>query len=268
VLQRFVEGTLARSSAREVAKHIDICRDCRFIVRETMEFLRDDGELPAEESSEPSGSRRGWWLALAAAAIIGFSIVWFFVPADAGHRFDRALATTPVRPVEGRLSGVPYAEYRPKMGSEDRRVPAQLESLARGLLTQPAENAREWHRRGMAGLMAGDSPAAIDAFERAAQLDVSNALYRSDLAAARLTRGVKLDDPKILAAAIRDAQQAVDLAPDLPEAHFNLALAFERRHLFNEAYATYRRYQLLDRSSPWAEEARARSERLRTLTGS
>jgi tetratricopeptide (TPR) repeat protein len=268
VLHRFVEGTLTRISARDVAKHIETCRDCRFVVRETMEFLRDDGELPAEDLSEPSGSGRGWWLALAAAAIIGFAVVWFLVPADAGHRFDRALATTPVRPVEGRLSGVAYAEYRVKMGPEDRRVPAQLESLARGLLSQSPDDAREWHRHGIASLLAGDSQAAIGAFERAARLDARNALYRSDLAAARLARGVKLDDPKMLAAATRDAQQALDLVPGLPEAHFNLALAYERRHLFKDAYLTYRRYQMFDRSSLWADEARARSERIRALTGS
>jgi len=233
-----------------------------------MEFLREDDELPAEESSEPSSSGRGWWLTLAAAAIIGFAMLWFFVPTDPGRSFDRALATTPVRPVEGRLSGVAYAKYRVKMGPEDRRVPAQLESLARGLLSRSPEDAREWHRHGMASLLAGDSLAAISAFERAARLDARNALYRSDLAAARLAGGVKLDDPKMLASATRDAQQALDLVPGLPEAHFNLALAFERRHLFKEAYLTYRRYQMVDRSSPWADEARARSERLRALTGS
>jgi tetratricopeptide (TPR) repeat protein len=268
VLHRFIEGILKRTTARDVALHIETCRDCRFIVRETMEFLHDDRELLTEDSSEPSSFGRGWWLVPAAAAIIGLAFLWFYPPADEGRRFDRALAAAPVRPVEGRLSGVLYAQYRVNMGPEDRRVPAQLESLARGLLSESPEDAREWHRHGMASLLAGDSQAAIAAFERAARLDAHNALYRSDLAAARLARGVKLDDPKMLAAASGDAQQALDLVPGLPEAHFNLALAFERRHLFKEAYLTYRRYQMLDRSSPWADEARARSERLRALTGS
>lgn len=267
VLHRFIEGALQRAAARDVALHIETCRDCRFIVRETMEFLREDGELVAEDSSEPSSSARGWWLVPAAAAIIGFAFLWSFVVAGAGRRFDRALAATPVRPVEGRLSGVPYAEYRVKMGP-GRAVPPQLQSLAQGVLSQPPRDAREWHRLGLASLLAGDSPAAIRAFERAAQLDARNAPYRSDLAAARLMRGVKLHDPKMLAAATSDAQQALDLEPGLPAACFNLALTFERRHLFKEAYLMYRRYQMLDRSSPWADEARARSERLRALTGS
>jgi cytochrome c-type biogenesis protein CcmH/NrfG len=264
VLHRFVEGTLTRTSARDVAIHIDICRDCRFIVRETMELLRDDGELLTEDSSEPSGSGRGWWLALAAAVIIGFVVVWFLVPAGAGRRFDRALETTPVRTVEGRLAKVPYVEYQSHRGKGERAVPARLEALARDVLEETPENdAREWHRRGIASLVAGDPSAAVNALKRAAQLDARNALYWSDLSAARIAQGMKARDPGVLANATRDAQRALKLAPDLPEAHFNVALSFERRQLFNEARFAYERYLTFDPSSGWASEARSRRDKLR-----
>lgn len=264
VLHRFVEGTLPRISARDVAQHVETCRDCRFVVRETMEFLRDDGELAAEDSSEPSGSGRGWWLALAAAAIIGFVIVRFFVPADAGHRFERALATTPVRPVEGRLSNVPYAEYQAYRSKGEKAVPVRLEALARNVLDKSLENdAREWHRRGIADLIAGDALAAVDALGRAAQFDARNASYWSDLSAARIAHGMKPRNPSVLADATRDAQMALKLAPNLPQALFNLALSFERRRLFDDARIAYERYESIDRSSGWASEARARSEKLR-----
>jgi tetratricopeptide (TPR) repeat protein len=229
-----------------------------------MEFLREDGELVTEDSSEPSSSGRGWWLAPAAAAIIGFAILWFFAPTDPGRRFDRVLRTTPVRPVEGRLSGMLYAEYRANRGKGESVVPARLEALARDILEKTPENdAREWHRRGIASLVAGDPLAAINAFERAAQLDVRNALYRSDLSAARIARGIKPFNPGVLANATRDAQEALKLTPDLPEAHFNLALSLERRRLLKEAYLAYKRYQAFDPSSEWASEARSRSDKLR-----
>jgi tetratricopeptide (TPR) repeat protein len=264
VLHRFIEGALKRTTARDVALHIETCRDCRFIVHETMEFLREDGELLTEDSSEPSSSGRGWWLALAAAAMIGFTILWFFAPIDAGRRFDRALATTPVRPVEGRLSGVPYAEYRANRDEGKRTVPVRLEALARDVLEEPLENdAREWHRRGTASLVAGDPLAAVNAFERAAHLDARNALFWSDLSAARIAWGGKPRDPGVLADATRNAQEALKLAPELPEAHFNLALSLERRRLFKEADIAYERYQTFDPSSGWASEARARSDKLR-----
>jgi tetratricopeptide (TPR) repeat protein len=263
VLHRFIEGTLQRATARDVARHIETCRDCRFIVGEVMEFLREDGESLTEDSSEPSSSGRGWRLALAAAAIIGLAILWLFTQTDPGRRFDRALAKTPVRPVEGRLSGVPYAKYWANRSEGERAVPARLEALAQQVLAEtPEHDARDWHRQGMAALMAGDSLAAIRAFERATQLDMRNALYWSDLSAARIALGMKPSDAVILAAATRDAQRALRLAPDLAAPRFNLALSLERRLLFNEARLAYLQYLAADPDSRWAGEARERTEKL------
>jgi tetratricopeptide (TPR) repeat protein len=267
VLHKFIEGTLGRGPARDVAKHIETCRDCRFIVSETMEFLREDGELLNEDSSEPSSSGRGWWLTLAAAAIIGvvgLSAVWFFAPTDPGRRFDRAIATTPVRPVEGRLSGVPYARYSAKMGAGGRTSPEHLQVLAHAVLSETAANdAREWHRRGVASLFDHDVAGAVEALQRATQLAPRDARYWSDLSAARLALGLRKDDAALLAGATADAQRALSLDPALAAARFNLVLSLERRGLRDLATAESLRYRDTDPHSGWAAELRAVQQRLR-----
>ena len=57
-------------------------------------------------------------------------------------------------------------------------------------------------------------------------------------------------------------RQAVALSPRYADAHYNLALAYERKGEFRKALRHWNCYIKLDRSGPWAEHARSQIRRL------
>ncbi len=57
-------------------------------------------------------------------------------------------------------------------------------------------------------------------------------------------------------------QRAVELAPRYADAHYNLALAFERKGERRAALRHWQAYAHLDRSGPWAEHARLQIRKL------
>lgn len=256
VLYLFVEGQTGER-AIDVARHLGTCPDCRFIVRETRAFLDQE----AEGNEIPTSAGAGiWWLAAAAAMIIAVAALQIIRSPDPAIRFDRALARSGVRPVEGRLSGMKYKPFVARRGDTDP-IPPTIHAMADAVVrdTRPA-NAREWHRRGVALLVKGNAKAAGAAFARATELAPDQPRYWSDLAAARIASGVADADPLVLAAATVDASRALRLSPNMPEARFNLALALERRGLEKEAFLAYRAYVALDDRSAWNDEARLRLE--------
>jgi CHAT domain-containing protein len=87
-------------------------------------------------------------------------------------------------------------------------------------------------------------------------LDSENSRLWSDLAAGYLSRAPR-GDPHDLLSALTAADRASKLDDRLPEARFNLALALESLSLSVAADAAWDRYLQLDRSSRWADEARA-----------
>src|SRR3954462_4754134 len=70
MLSAFVAGTLSTDELKRVTEHLLTCEDCRFIVREAAHTDREHGERKAAAMIRP---RRlsPWWLAAAAAAVIG-----------------------------------------------------------------------------------------------------------------------------------------------------------------------------------------------------
>jgi CHAT domain-containing protein/tetratricopeptide (TPR) repeat protein len=106
---------------------------------------------------------------------------------------------------------------------------------------------------------------AVETLARAAADDPHRARSWSDLSAAYLVRAQRADDPRDLVRALTAADRAVREDGSLPEARFNRALSLERLFLRAEARAAWRGYLALDKTSPWAREAR---ERLAGLTGS
>jgi tetratricopeptide (TPR) repeat protein len=56
--------------------------------------------------------------------------------------------------------------------------------------------------------------------------------------------------------------RAVELAPRYADAHYNLALAFERKGECRAALRHWRAYVKLDRTGPWAEHARGQIRKL------
>lgn len=253
-LHRFVEGMLEAEAAKDVAEHLEECRDCRFVVRESMAILdqSDDAGLGARVLV----SRRRWPAAVAAAAVLAVA-VRFFISSDQDRRFDHALARTPVRLTEGRLSGIPYEPYAPRRGDVVGRE-WRLVALADAVLERTPRRAVEWHRCGVARLVKGDAPQAVMSIEKAAELAPEVATYWSDLAAARIAVGMATNDTEMLSTATSDALRARRLDPILAEARFNIAVSLERRGMLNEARTAYSEYLSVDGRSSWATEARIR----------
>jgi tetratricopeptide (TPR) repeat protein len=111
---------------------------------------------------------------------------------------------------------------------------------------------------GVGALVIGDIDNAISELTTALDEDESNAFVWSDLSAAHLERGRVAGATDSLQEALRAADRALALAPNLAEALFNRALALSHLDRRDEARTAWMAYLQQDPDSPWADEARAR----------
>ena len=95
------------------------------------------------------------------------------------------------------------------------------------------------------------------ALAAAAREQPKNAKYQSDVAALYLERVRNGQRPGDLIKALAAAERGRLADPRLAEAWFNRALALEQLSLRAQARAAWTDYLARDRSSPWADEARA-----------
>lgn len=173
---------------------------------------------------------------------------------------ERPAATLLYRPVEGRISGLPYAE--PPRGRKAATLP-NLRHVT-SLYAQPeALQAR-------AAMITGDVRRASQLFEKLTSGGNRSARNWSDYAAA-LHAEAAPDDVLQLSTALAATDRALDLAPSSAEGLFNRAIILEALSLRGAAAAAYTTYLGVDASSQWAEEVRTRLQRLesaRTRTAS
>lgn len=109
-----------------------------------------------------------------------------------------------------------------------------------------------------------DWPSCTDAAIRGLEtFSATNAAALSDLSAAYLVRAQRNDSPIDLLHAYETADRAVRLKNAPPAAQFNRALAIEALGLTREAAAAWDDVTRHEPSAVWADEARARRERLR-----
>ena len=104
--------------------------------------------------------------------------------------------------------------------------------------------------RGVVLYQMGQMDNARAAFLAAVQLDPLNGISRYNLGCVLEEQG-EIDD------AIRHLRRAAKALPAHPDVHFNLALAYEKKHekrLAREQWALYLRYAP---NGPWADQARA-----------
>ncbi|MFN2501648.1 MAG: CHAT domain-containing protein [Pyrinomonadaceae bacterium] len=114
---------------------------------------------------------------------------------------------------------------------------------------------------------------AVHELNLAAAASPNNAAVQSDAGAAYLTIARSLDREKdadrffeLVDISLRQLDRAVELAPKLPEAHFNRALALEAAHSHDLAAKAWAEYLELDPSSKWADEARQHLKTLQDTT--
>ncbi len=182
------------------------------------------------------------------------------------------------RPVEGRLSWeFSYASYKGtnmavSMADTARDPgPAQPGPPSRGVSQAEREIERaiegqqspEAHgTRAILHLLRGQTDRAVRELDKACRLAPKDAHLLSDLAAALLARAGEKEDPHDLVLALATADKALTVDHQLPEAHFNRALALEKLFLFTSAKSAWEAYLQLDSASGWAREARTRHAEL------
>jgi CHAT domain-containing protein len=210
-------------------------------------------------------------LTLALAGWGGYRLVADRSPeSQTAGRAELVQALNGRRPIEGRLSGgFTYAPYRQaSRGALSGEAGSAPESFFRQPLRGSAKAEREIERsiegqnspealsaRGTLHLFHQEADRAVRELDKAANLAPSNAWILSDLAAAYLARAREKDDPHDLVLALATADKAFAIDRDLPEAHFNRALALEKLFLLSPARAAWEDYRQLDPRSDWAVEA-------------
>lgn len=222
-------------------------------------------DRPGRRVPRPATRR---WLLLAALGITGAVAVgvgWSSWRRPASLVAVVVDAVGQSRTVEARLTGgFAFAPLTPP-SRDDQPVAASWRVLAAAGQLQDAVNTSptpaNLHALGVAALQAQRYDEAVLALEDALAGAADNAAYLSDLAAAYLARrshgGPALDVPKALSAADRAAR----LAPRLPEAHFNRALALSALHMHHEGTRAWDEYlQAFGQEAGWSDEARRRRD--------
>ncbi|HET8947787.1 MAG TPA: CHAT domain-containing protein, partial [Candidatus Polarisedimenticolia bacterium] len=223
---------------------------------------------------------RGAWIAAAAAIgllLVAGGLVWR--RSEPLTRIARLAG--PSRPVEARLTGFVHAPYSPPVAAQDPPVaggdPRVLEVIARldREIASAEPSAPALQARGLADLLRGRADGAVRFLEEAGRRAPRDARIGSDLAGAWLARAEATDSAEDRVRALDTARHAIALAPGLPEARFNFALALEaltgaRRRAaarpdVSAAIRAWSEFLGFDSDSGWAAEARTRLAALREI---
>lgn len=169
-----------------------------------------------------------------------------------------AAAAGNVRVIEPRLTGG-FAYGGVRTPAAPVATSSQLYAAAARMQAIATADPKADHLRalGVAYLLIGSADEARDALERARAAAPDDPRVLSDLSAALLAQSGAADDTWDAVRALNHAERAWRLAPAMPEAAFNTALARERLHLRSEARKAWLAARQLQPGSPWAAEAAA-----------
>jgi CHAT domain-containing protein/Tfp pilus assembly protein PilF len=216
---------------------------------------------------------RPTWHLLTAVAVIGFgALVWsslFYQSAETRALNALHSAYAQERPVEARLTDFAYASYHARQNGDAIAYDRQKRDKAFELIIDQVleeKTPQAYHALGKIYLTDRDFNEAIKCFETALQNNADDARLRNDLGVALMERG-KRKNPGQSAAddfaeASKHLHRAVELAPSLLEARFNLSLCHQYQSLWRTAEEGWKNYLEKDSSSPWAEEARKNLEKV------
>jgi tetratricopeptide (TPR) repeat protein len=270
-LAALAEGRLSRQEMATMAEHIANCKDC-------IAALEALNETIATRPAVQLRSHRAWWLAAAAAVVIGVIAIGVYRTAfREASSMARLIELTPrsARPVEARLSGgFPWATYRGPMRANDGDADPQRMRLigTAGEIVAAADrdpSAGAQQAAGVALVIVDKPQQAIDRLRAAVDASPNAAAAWSDLAAAQYSAALRSTRPSLLPEALASVDRALRIDPKLAEARFNRALILERLGLTQQARAAWQRYLELDPGSQWAVEARERLAKLEaTKSGS
>jgi tetratricopeptide (TPR) repeat protein len=262
----FIDGRLDAPARARVVEHLADCADCYFIFSESARASAASGM-----EARPHGFRAATaWLArprvmwpgvgaLAAAAVLVLAVMPLWRSASPPGLRALVAAVGAERTVEARMTGgFAYGPLKVTRGAASetssavRLQAATIEKAADERRTPPYLDAL-----GVAHLVTGRPADAVTALESATHDAPNDARYWSDLSAAYLARGRTARAPGDFASALDAAVRATALAPTMPEAWFNRALAIEQiPSMHPQVKAAWDDYLKIDGQSGWAAEAR------------
>jgi tetratricopeptide (TPR) repeat protein len=167
-------------------------------------------------------------------------------------------AFTDGRPIEGRLSGLPYQGLQVPLRNGDLRPPALPLQAAIARATQAAAtdpSVANLRALAIANLARGKLDDAVRLLEQL-KLDDADGSIASDLAAVYAARARASDRREDFGRALAAAQRALRANPALGEALFNRALALEGVLLGPAAERAWREFLEFEPLGGWAAEAR------------
>jgi CHAT domain-containing protein len=277
LVSRYIAGKLPEEEAEAFEAHYFGCERCWSEVRAATE-VRAAMEKPAGAPVVPLAERRegrrrraafsGRTLALAATLLIGAFAAVLVLRGSGGGSGMAALARASKGPrnIDARLSGpFVWAPLAPVYRSEDpNEAPAKIRAAAAEAEDRAKEDATaaNLHAAGVGHLLVGEWDKAIEALEKAKEKDPKNSQILTDLAAAYLARGQRIDQPEDIAQAYEEIQGALKISPRHPPALFNRAAILEAQKFRDEAVDAWNRYLEVDATSPWAKEAERRRDQL------
>ena len=257
-----VDGTLDPAARAAAEAHLAACADCREVWVETSEILSASHGV----TGAPRVTSRRWIYGaagLAAAAAIAVAVLSpaLFNRGDRPELRELVEAVGTNRRTEGRLTGGFQWGPVPSVtrGPSSDQAPAVERAIAQATRGRPkTTDPKIIAASGIGALVTGQVDNAIEELTGALRIDDRNAFVWSDLASAYVERARLTGKAAPAADALRAADRALTLSPDLPEARFNRALALSYLDRRDEARAAWTAYLQRDSNSPWADEARAR----------
>jgi hypothetical protein len=277
-LAAYVDDRLTAADRVNVERHLAECEDCRAVVADTMDIVSSEPSITDDMwIGDPFRNRRlvtGVVIALAAAAVLVLAIrivrpEWLpFGPRGQRPELQElfaALANEPTRPVEGRLTGglEHKPEPSPTRGPGDRETSLDA-TIAAAEIKKKYGDRRSADARaavGIADLVTGDLDRAIERLQQAVQQAPDRAAFHSDLSVALIERARRRHAADDWPLAVAEAERALALHANLPEALFNRALALEGLRRTDQADAAWSLYLRTERDRAWAAEAERRRQR-------
>jgi CHAT domain-containing protein/cytochrome c-type biogenesis protein CcmH/NrfG len=272
---------LSPSGKHALLLHAATCDFCGSLLRElsTAPELRTGGALwqkgfareqAARAGRRPVLTRRYAWIGIAASlVVIAGGVLWWSYQRNSRPEILLARAFTVSRPFEYRLPDAGYAaqDARRGAGASSFDSPAELSSAEEEIRRRLAGHPDDTHAltlKGLAELEERDYEAAIDTLNHASDIAAPDTRTLVALGCAYMARGDVEKRPIDYGHALDFLLKAVRQSPQDRAALFNLAIAYEKINLLDEAADTWGKLLALP-ADGWSAESRGRLENVEKL---